>query len=107
MQVMKAGSAKIPTALISITPSGITCQAELFIGPDENTRVSTSGLIALTSTGEEQYITLPIVIPSVEYAGAVYHAYIDVYVDSVLIASYQGIDDILIPSINIGDIVWS
>lgn len=87
------GEAKRATAPITVRPSGLSCEAEIFLGPDETTKVATSGRIGFTSTGVTQSVRLPITMPAVE---GTYHAYIDVYAEGMLIAAYKAIQDVVI-----------
>lgn len=88
-----SGSAHAATAPIIVLPSGLSCEVELFLGPDDLTKVATSGLVPFVSTGASQDVYLPIIMPVSE---GTYHVYIDVYVEGLLIAAYQAIDDVSI-----------
>ncbi|GAJ11294.1 unnamed protein product, partial [marine sediment metagenome] len=93
MPQLAPGESKTAIAPITVKPSGLSCEAELFLGPDEVTKVATSGKRPFSSTGVKQDISLPITMPSAEGA---YHAYIDVYAGGLLIAAYQAIEDVVI-----------
>lgn len=87
------GEAKAAIAPITVRPSGLSCEAEIFLGPDELTKVATSGRIPFTSTGVSQNVRLPVTMPSIE---GTYHVYIDVYAEDYLVAAYQAIEDVVI-----------
>ena len=95
MPQFELSEAKIALAPITVLPSGLYCQAEVFLGPNEATKVATSGMVSFTSTGAEQLVRLPITMSDVEGS---YHVYIDIYVEDTLIAAYQGIEDVVIIS---------
>lgn len=90
------GAAKTAIAPITIKPGGLSCKAELFLGPNPMTKVATSGKILFSSTGAQQAVRLPIIMPST--VGS-YHVYIDVYIEGMLIAAYQAIEDVSIVSV--------
>ena len=84
--VMLPGTTRTAKAPITVSPSGLSCEAELFLGPSEATKVVTSGRKAFTSTGVAQSVRLPITMPT---AGGVYHVYLDVYVNGYRLLAYQ------------------
>ena len=84
---------KTAVAPITVKPSGLSCEAEIFLGPDEMSKVATSGRIPFTSIGTEQSVDLPITMPDVE---GPYHVYIDVYAEGLLVAAYQALEDVVI-----------
>lgn len=88
--------AKLARAPITVQPSGLSCQAEVFLGPDDVTKVATSGLVPFTSTGASQDVHLPLIMPSTEGS---YHVYIDVYAEGSLIVAYQALEDVVITTV--------
>jgi len=102
--LMGPGQAATAVAPITVSPSGLSCNAELFVGPNETTKSATSGMIAFSSTGAAQSVRFPIIMPAV--GGIAYHVYLDVYADSALIVSYIATEDVIIPSGSVGPIVW-
>jgi len=94
-------TAKVP---VDVDPSGLSCQLEVFLGPNASTKVATSGLKAFTSTGAQQIVNAAITMPSA--AGVSYHVYIDLYVAGYYLAGYQATEDVVIPSGSIGPITW-
>lgn len=85
------GESKTAVAPITVVPAGLSCKAELYLGPDEGTKVATSGLIPFISTGAVQNVLLPLDMPATE---GTYHVYIDVYAEDYLVAAYQAIEDV-------------
>lgn len=90
------GEAKIALAPITVSPSGMSCEAEIFLGPNEATKVVTSGEVPFTSIGAQQSVGLPITMPLNEGS---YHPYIDVYAYGVRFLAYQAIEDVVIVSV--------
>ncbi len=101
--VMAPGVSRTAVAPITVSPSGLACSAELFLGPNDTTKVATSGLKTFTSTGASQSIRLPVTMPA---GGAAYHVYLDIYADSFRILAYQATEDVVIPSGAVGPITW-
>lgn len=97
------GEEGVAIATFPVKPAGLSCEAELFLGPDEVTKVSTSDRIGFTSTGAEQSVDLPITMPSTE---GTYHVYIDIYAEGILIPAYQAVEDVVIAPV-IGISGWS
>lgn len=90
------GEVKRAIAPITVRPSGLSCEAEIFLGPDPATKEATSGRVGFTSTGARQSVRLPITMPAVE---GTYHSYIDVYAEGLLIAAYKAIEDVVIATL--------
>lgn len=102
--VMAPGDARTALAPITVTPAGLACGAELFLGPNDTTKVVTSGLKTFTSTGAPQSIRLPITMPTA--GGVAYHAYLDISANGYRFLAYQATEDVIIPSGRVGPIVW-
>lgn len=102
--LMGPGQAATAVAPITVSPSGLSCSAEVFLGPDENTKVATSGLVAFTSTGLAQSVSFPVTMPTA--GGVAYHVFIDVYANGYLIVAYVATEDVVIPSATIGPVEW-
>ena len=94
-------TAKVP---IDVDPSGLSCEIEVFLGPNASIKTVTSGLKSFISTGLLQIVNAAITMPAV--AGASYHVYIDLYVGGMYLAGYQATEDVIIPSGSIGPITW-
>lgn len=103
--VMAPGVSRTAVAPITVSPSGLSCQAELFLGPNDATKVATSGLKAFTSTGASQSVSLPVIMPSP--GGVAYHVYLDIFVGSYRLLAYQATEDVIIPAGEVGPIVWA
>ena len=93
MPQFQPGEAKTAIAPIKVSPSGLSCEAELFLGPDEHTPVATSGRKPFVSTGLSLDVRLPITMPAGE---GVYHVFIDLYAEELLIGAYQATEDVVI-----------
>lgn len=93
MSEFASGESKTAVAPITVKPSGLSCETELFLGPDDMTKVATSGRIPFVSTGVSQAVHLPVVMPTAE---GTYHVYLDLYVEGILIGVYQAIEDVVI-----------
>lgn len=102
--VMGPGTPHTAVAPITVSPSGLSCGAELFLGPDEATKVATSGMRAFTSTGAPQSVSFPVTMPSP--GGFAYHVYLDVYANGYLIVAYIATEDVTVPAGEVGPIVW-
>lgn len=102
--VMGPGDTRTAVAPITISPAGLSCEAELFLGPDDATKVATSGMVAFTSTGAVQSVRFPVTMPSP--GGFAYHVYLDIYANGYLIVSYVATEDVIIPAGSVGPITW-
>lgn len=102
--IMVPGSPASAAAPITVSPAGMSCSAELFLGPDENTKVATSGIRNFVSTGAPQSVSFPVTMPSP--GGFAYHVYLDVYANGYLIVAYIATEDVIIPSGEVGPITW-
>ena len=89
------GEVKTAIAPIVAKPSGMSCEAELFLGPDELTKVATSGRIPFVSTGAAKNVSLPIAMPS---SPGTVKGYIDVFVGGFRFLAYILKEDIVIVS---------
>lgn len=101
--IMLPGATRTAVAPITVSPSGLSCAAELFLGPNETTKTATSGRKAFTSTGAAQSVRLPVTMPT---AGGVYHVYLDVYVNDYRLLAYQATEDVVIVTGEVGPIIW-
>lgn len=102
--VMAPGVSRTAVAPITVSPSGLSCQAELFLGPNDATKVVTSGLKAFTSTGVAQPVRLPVTMPTA--GGVAYHVYLDIFVNGYRLLAYTATEDVIIPAGEVGPITW-
>ena len=102
--VFAPGISKTALVPVDVDPSGLSCQIELFLGPNATTKVATSGMKPFTSTGAQQTVSAAITMPAA--TGVAYHVYIDLYVAGMYLAGYQATEDVIIPSGVIGPITW-
>ena len=106
--ILAPGSSKTANAPITAKPSEMSCEAEIFLGPDPNTKSATSGRKPFTSTGVSQTVSLPVIMPTPAAGeGAAYHVYIDVYAGSIKFLAYIATEDVVIPGGSIGPITWT
>ncbi|KKN87082.1 hypothetical protein LCGC14_0263520 [marine sediment metagenome] len=101
---MVPGVARTAVAPITVSPAGLSCQAELFLGPNDATKVATSGRKAFISTGAAQSVRLPVTMPTA--GGVAYHVYLDVFVNGMRFLVYQATEDVIIPAGTVGPITW-
>jgi hypothetical protein len=102
--VFLPGSSHTGTVPLTVIPSGISCAAELFVGPNASTKTATSGPISFTSTGASQNVVCPLTMPT---AGGTYGDYLNVTSGGVLIGAFAGGDSIEIVTVTVGTVTWS
>lgn len=93
MPTFSPGAAKVATLSVPVSPSGLSCTAELFLTKDGVTKVATSGPVSFTSTGAAQNISLSITMPSVNDT---YMVYIDIITAGALIEAYQATENVIV-----------
>ena len=103
--ILAPGTAKTATVPITVKPAGMACEVELFLGPNETTKVVTSGRKPFTSTGASQNVACPVTMPT--NGGSAYHVYIDVYTGGYKFIAGIATEDVVIPGGSIGPITWS
>ena len=102
MPEFASGEAKTAVVSVAAQPPGLDCEVELFLGPNDTTKVASSGRIAFVSSGESQAVLVPVFMPT---ATGSYHVYADLYAGSHLIAACQAIEDVVVARMPI-DIIW-
>lgn len=95
MPQFSPGESKTAIAPIVAKPSGMDCEAELFLGPDDATKVGSSGRVPFVSTGATKNVNLPITLPS---SPGTYHGYIDVFAEGLRFLAYKLTEDVVITS---------
>lgn len=93
MPQFSPGQSKNAIVPAMVQPSGLSCQLEVFLGPNESTKVATSGLKSFISTGVQQSVAAPVMMPSVD---GTYHVYIDLYVAGYYLDGYQAMEDVVV-----------
>jgi len=87
------------------TTKQFTYTVELYL---DVTKVATSGAGSVTiPAGSSMDIDFTVTMPS--YEGGPWHVYLDVWVDTELIAHYQATEDVstvITPAVEIGPITW-
>lgn len=84
--------AKRAIAPITVKPTNLSCQTELYL-VSNGTKAATSGMKSFTSTGAKQDISFPITMPGVEGA---YPVYLDIFTNGLLIGAYKATEDVVI-----------
>ena len=103
--IMAKSSSHGAVAPITVRPSGLYCEAELWLTKDAGTtKAATSGLVSFTSSGTAQSVSFSLTMPS---AWGSYQIYIDVYADGMLIGAYVATDLVSIPDVSIGEPEWT
>lgn len=98
-----AGSTRMATLSIPISPAGIACTLELFLSRDGGaTKAASTGLVAFTSG---QNVNVSLQMPAEE--GYSYAVYIDVVVGGVVQKGYQASENVVIPSVGGVTITWA
>lgn len=92
MPTFQAGQHKTAAAPVTVIPAGLNCQLELFLGPNEDTKIVQT-TTSFTSIGTQQTVMLGLAMPS---DAGTYHVYLDLYVEGNLIGAYQATDDVTI-----------
>ncbi|MBA7658849.1 hypothetical protein ES703_66809 [subsurface metagenome] len=87
------GESKTAIAPIVAKPAGMSCEAELFLGPDESTKVVSSGRVPFVSTGASQNVRLPITMPS---SPGTLKGYIDIFAAGMRFLAYKTVEDIAV-----------
>lgn len=85
MITFSPGESKIARIPLTVSPAGLNSAVELYLGPDEQSKTVSSGLVSFTSTGQEQMVSLNVIMPTQE---GIYHVYIDTYAGGVYLAGY-------------------
>lgn len=104
------GVPKTAIAPITVNPAGMSCEIELFLGPNDTTKAATSGRVPFVSTGSPMNVSLPIVMPA---NPGNYHGYIDVFAAGSRFLAYTLsedvaiIDQLVLTGTNIGQVLWS
>jgi GH18 family chitinase len=90
-QVFAPGSLHNFTVPITVTPAGIACTCEIYLGPDINTKTATSGARSFTSTGVQQNVTGSVTMP----VAGTYHTYATLKAKGVVLGTVY-LSDIIV-----------
>ena len=101
--IFLAGQSKTAGVSVDVDPAGLAMQIETWLGPNQTTKVASSGKISFTSTGSAQVVPCPVVMPT----SGNHNVYVDVYYQGVLIAAFQATDSISILSVSPPVVVWT
>jgi len=102
--VFGPGTQRTAVVPVKVSPSGIACSCEVFIGPDENTPLATSGKVPFVSAADPVPVECIVVMPTQE---GTYKAFINIYRDNFILKGFVDDTPITITSQEIGDIVWN
>lgn len=107
--VFGPSASKTAKAPVAVSPSGLSCRADIFFvtAPNGSTLApgTTVHSVTFTSTGASQTITWTgVTMPN---ASGVYYVDIDLYVEGYLLVPFEGSDTITIPTGTVGPPVWS
>jgi hypothetical protein len=83
---------RVPVTVTPVKLAGQACQAELYLGPDPNTKAATSGPVPFTATGALQSLNLPVVMP----AAGTYHVYRNISAGGLLFSASQDTSDVVV-----------
>jgi hypothetical protein len=100
---LPAGSARTANLSVTVIPSGISAQIEIWLGPDVNTKTVTSGKVPFTSTGVAQQLAVPITMPT---APGTYNVFIDLYISGFILTAYEATSPVVVVSGTAGQPVW-
>jgi len=104
-RVFAAGSTHNANMSISVSPAVMPCEAELFLSIDGGaTKAATSSPIGFVSTGASQNVILPVTMPMV--GGLYYTVYVDIFIEGLLFAGFEGTEGIIIPLVGTATITW-
>ncbi len=97
------GESRTAIATFPVKPAGLACAAELWLSSDGISKDATSGAIAFTSTGADQSISLPVVMPAGGYA---YRVLLDISVEGIPLLAFEADEDVIIPWVGPPIITW-
>jgi hypothetical protein len=104
--VFVPGAAKNPKTQVNAIVPGLACTAELYIGPDQNTKIATSGPQPFTSVAApapDPTVTFPIVMPGV---GGVYHVFVTLAYGGTVFTLFKATEDVTVISGTVQPPVW-
>jgi hypothetical protein len=78
------GTTHTAKVTLTITPSNLACQMEVWLGPNASTKSATSGLVNFTTTSAAQAVNATVTMP----AAGTYNTYIDIYYGGQHIQGY-------------------
>lgn len=85
------GATKTVITGVTVTPSGLPCQLEVFLGASIMVKAATTGKIDFVSTGMYQTIYSSIVLPQTV---GLYHVYVNVWCGTTLLTTYMSPNDV-------------
>lgn len=101
--VLAPGESRTATATFPVKPADLACTAELWLSRDGVTKDATSGVKAFTSTGLDQSLSFPIIMPA---GGFAYRVLLNVCTDGVLIGAYEATEQVIVPWVGEPKVEW-
>ena len=98
-----AGKPKTALVPVTVVPSGLPCEVEVFLGIDQSTPASTSGKLSLVSTGAVQNVNCPVTMPA---SPGIYNVYINLYILGSLFSSFVSTVPVSVYSGSVGEPTW-
>ena len=100
---LPAGSNRVANLSVIVIPAGVATEIEIWLGPDVNTKIATSGRIPFTSTGVAQQLAVPITMPSTP---GTYNVFIDLYISDFVLTAYEATSPVVVVSGTAGQPTW-
>lgn len=101
--VLAPRESRTATATFPVKPADLACTAELWLSRDGIAKDATSGEIAFTSTGVDQSLSFPVIMPAGGYA---YRVLLNVYADGALISAYEATEQVIVPWVGEPKVEW-
>jgi hypothetical protein len=86
----ETGETRIASVSLAVTPAGLPCALNVYLGLSEDAPVS-YGQTGFTSSGVSQQVQVSVPMPA---APGTYHVYLDLYVGGELFRQYQALGDV-------------
>jgi len=97
------GESRVATVTFPVRPAGLNGTVELWLSRDGTAKDATSGVIPFTSTGVDQDINCPIVMPE---GGFAYQVLIDRVVEGTIYPGYLADEPVIIPWVGPPVVTW-
>ncbi|GAI62152.1 unnamed protein product [marine sediment metagenome] len=101
--IFAPGESRTAIATFAVKPAGLACTAELWLSSDGIAKDATTGETAFTSTGVDQSISLPVVMPAGGYA---YRVFLDISIEGIPILAFEADEAVIIPWVGPPVITW-
>lgn len=101
--IFAPGESKVARVTLPVKPAGLSCTVELWLSSDGVTKDATSGPIPFTSTGVDQGIDCPVIMPA---GGFAYQVLIDIVVEGMPYPGFLADEDVTIPWVGPPVVTW-